>query len=256
MAILIKSHKEIELMRQAGRIVAQTLALLSENVKPGVTTAELDKMAYDFIRSQGAIPSFKGYHPFPDIQPFPGTICASVNEEIVHGIPGGRVLKEGDIIAIDCGVIYRGWQGDSATTVAVGKISPELNALLETTKASLQAGIAQAKRGNYVGDISHAVEQRIKQGGKYGIVREYGGHGLGRRLWEEPSVPNHGSPHQGPRLGVGMVIAIEPMVNIGGDTTETLDDGWTVVTQDRTPSAHFEHTVAITENGPDILTLP
>ncbi|HST05842.1 MAG TPA: type I methionyl aminopeptidase [Chloroflexia bacterium] len=256
MAILLKSHKEIEIMRQAGRIVAQTLALLSENVKPGVTTAELDKMAYDFIKSQGAIPSFKGYHPFPDVQPFPGTICASVNEEIVHGIPGGRVLKEGDIIALDCGVIYRGWQGDSATTVGVGKISPQLVALLDTTKASLEAGIAQAKRGNYVGDISHAVEERIKQGGKYGIVREYGGHGLGRRLWEEPSVPNHGPAHQGPRLGVGMVIAIEPMVNIGGDTTETLDDGWTVVTHDRTPSAHFEHTVAITENGPDILTLP
>lgn len=256
MAILIKSQKEIELMRQAGRIVAQTLALLSENVKPGITTGELDKMAYDFIKSQGAIPSFKGYHPFPDIQPFPGTICASVNEEIVHGIPGERVLKEGDIIAIDCGAIYRGWQGDSATTVAVGKISPELKALLETTKASLEAGIAQAKRGNQVGDISHAVEQRILQGGKYGIVREYGGHGLGRRLWEEPSVPNHGAAHQGPRLGVGMVIAIEPMVNIGGDTTEALEDGWTVVTKDRTPSAHFEHTVAITENGPDILTLP
>lgn len=242
-------------MRQAGRIVAQTLHLLAEQVKPGVTTRELDEMAYRHIKSQGAIPSFKGYHPFPSIQPFPGSICASVNEEIVHGIPGGRELKEGDIIAIDCGVIYRGWQGDSAVTVAVGKVAPNLEKLLEVTKASLEAGIAQARVGSRVGDISHAVEQRILQGGNYGIVREYGGHGLGRRLWEEPSVPNHGAPNRGEKLRAGMVIAIEPMVNIGVDDTETLEDGWTVVTQDRKASAHFEHTVAITENGPDILTL-
>jgi methionyl aminopeptidase len=256
MSIQIKSAQEIELMRQAGRILGQTLELLVSHVKPGVTTLELDNMAYDYIKSKGAIPTFKGYNPFPNIGPFPGSICASVNEAIVHGIPNKRILEEGDIVALDCGVIYRGWQGDSAITVGVGKISPQLQKLLDTTKASLEAGIAQARVGNRVGDISNAIEQRIHQGGKYGIVREYGGHGLGRRLWEEPSVPNHGAPHKGEKLRAGMVIAIEPMLNLGVDDTETLPDGWTVVTKDRKPSAHFEHTVAITENGPDILTLP
>lgn len=256
MPINIKTPKEIELMRQAGRIVAQTLELLREHVKPGVTTGELDEIAYRFIKSQGAIPSFKGYHPFVNVQPFPGSICASVNEEIVHGIPGKKGLKEGDIIAIDCGVIYRGWQGDSAITVPVGKISPDLVKLLDVTKAALQVGIAQARAGNRVGDVSYAIEQRIRQGGNYGIVREYGGHGLGRHLWEEPSVPNHGAPHEGDKLRPGMVIAIEPMLNMGGDDTLTMPDGWTVITKDRKPSAHFEHTVAITENGPQILTLP
>jgi methionyl aminopeptidase len=256
MAIYLKSRQEIELMRQAGRIVARTLQLVSEHVRPGVTTGELDELAYRFIKSQGAVPTFKGYHPYPMIPPFPGSICASVNEEIVHGIPGNRVLKEGDIIAIDCGAIYRGWHGDAAVTVPVGKISPELEKLLETTKAALMAGIEQARPGNRVGDISHAIEQRIRQGGNYGIVRHYGGHGIGRNLWEEPSVPNWGRPGTGVRLRAGMVIAIEPMLNMGVDDTETLPDGWTVVTADRKPSAHFEHTVAITENGPDILTLP
>jgi methionyl aminopeptidase len=256
MPISLKSPQEIELMRQAGRIVAQTLQLLAEHVRPGVTTGELDDLAYRYIKSQGAIPTFKGYNPFPNIQPFPGSICASVNEEIVHGIPGKRELREGDIIAIDCGVIYRGWQGDSAVTVAVGKIAPQLQELLDVTQASLKVGIAQARPGNRVGDISHAIERRIRESGSYGIVREYGGHGLGRRLWEEPSVPNHGEPRKGDKLRPGVVIAIEPMLNLGGDETETLGDGWTVVTKDRKPSAHFEHTVAITENGPDILTLP
>jgi len=243
-------------MRQAGRILAQTLQMLAENVKPGVTTGELDDLAYKFIKSQGAIPSFKHYQPQPSLPPFAGTICASVNDEIVHGIPGDRVLKEGDIISLDCGVIYRGWQSDSALTVPVGKISPELEKLLATTKASLEAGIHLACPGNRVGDISHAIEERIKKGGNYGIVREYGGHGIGRKLWEEPSVPNHGRAGQGVQLRSGMVIAIEPMLNLGTDDTETMDDMWTVVTKDRKQSAHFEHTVAITEHGPDILTLP
>jgi methionyl aminopeptidase len=179
-----------------------------------------------------------------------------VNEEIVHGIPGDRVLKEGDIISLDCGAIYRGWQGDSALTVPVGKISPELEKLLATTKASLEAGIPKARAGNRIGDISHAVEERIMKGGDYGIVREYGGHGIGRRLWEEPSVPNHGPAGRGVQLRSGMVIAIEPMLNLGTEETETLDDMWTVITRDHKQSAHFEHTVAITPNGPDILTLP
>jgi methionyl aminopeptidase len=256
MAITIKTQKEIELMRRAGQIVGQTLRLLKENVKPGITTRELDDLAYKFIISQGAVPTFKGYHPYTDIQPFPGTICASVNDEIVHGIPGDRVLKEGDIISLDCGAIYRGWQGDSAVTVGVGKVSPEIEKLLQTGQDALEAGIAQAKPGNRIGDISHAVEKRIYRDGRYGIVREYGGHGIGRSLWEEPSVPNFGRAGKGVVLRPGMVIAIEPMVNLGVDETQTLDDGWTVVTQDRKPSVHFEHTVAITENGHEILTLP
>lgn len=243
-------------MRQAGRIVGQTLEMLSEHVKPGVTTATLDRLAYEFITSQGAIPTFKGYHPYPSIQPFPGSICASVNEEIVHGIPGERVLKEGDIITLDCGTIYRGWQGDSAVTVGVGKISPELEKLLETTRESLMAGIAQARPGNRLSDISHAIELRVRQGGSYGIVREYGGHGIGRSLWEEPSVPNFGPAGKGVPLKPGLVIAIEPMLNLGTAQTETTPDGWTVVTADRKASAHFEHTIAITENGHEILTLP
>jgi methionyl aminopeptidase len=254
MAIYLKSEKEIEIMRIAGRILAQTLQHVSEHVKPGVTTIELDEIAYDFIKSQGAIPTFKGYHPHPSLPPFPGTLCTSVNEEIVHGIPSDRKLKEGDIITIDGGVIYRGWQGDSAVTVAVGKVKPELEKLVKTTQESLAAGIAQAKAGNRLGDISHAIEQEIRAGG-YGTPREYGGHGIGRRLWEEPSVPNHGRAGTGVPLRPGMVIAIEPMLNLGGDETETLDDMWTVVTRDRKPSAHFEHTVAITKNGPDILTV-
>jgi methionyl aminopeptidase len=256
MAILLKSKHDIELMRQAGRIVGQTLQLLSEHVKPGVTTRELDELAYRFITGKGAIPTFKGYHPFPTIAPFPGSICASVNEQIVHGIPGSRVLLEGDVIALDCGAIYRGWHGDAATTVPVGKVSPDLEKLLQTGKESLEAGIAQARAGRKLSDISYAIEQRIRQGGRYGIVREYGGHGIGRRLWEEPSVVNFGPPGQGVTLREGMVIAIEPMLNMGVDETETLEDGWTVVTADRKPSVHFEHTVAITNNGPDILTLP
>jgi methionyl aminopeptidase len=255
MAIHLKTQKEIDLMRHAGRIVGQTLKLLAEHVKPGVTTAELDEMAYTFIKGQGAIPTFKGYAPFRTVMPFPGSICASVNEEIVHGIPSNRVLKEGDIISLDCGAIYRGYHGDSAVTVPVGKVSPEVERLLETGRESLAAGIAQARPGNRLGDISHAVEQRIGKGGKYGIVREYGGHGIGRSLWEEPSVPNFGPAGKGILLEPGMVIAIEPMVNMGVDDTRTLGDGWTVITADHKPSVHFEHTVAVTPNGPEILTL-
>src|SRR5688572_31071420 len=242
MAIYLKSQKDIELMRKAGQIVGQTLQLLSEHVKPGVTTRELDEMAYKFIISKGAIPTFKGYHPFRDIAPFPGSICASVNEEIVHGIPSDRVLKEGDVIALDCGAIYRGFHGDSAVTVPVGKVSPEIEKLLETGKASLQAGIDKARPGVRLGDLSNSIQVRIMQGGDYGIVREYGGHGIGRSLWEEPSVPNFGPAGKGIPLRAGMVIAIEPMLNMGTYETETLDDGWTVVTKDRKPSVHFEHT--------------
>ncbi len=257
MAIYLKSKSEIETMRKAGRIVGQTLQLLSEHVKPGVTTGELDAMAYKFITGQGAIPTFKGYHPFPSIQPFPGCICASVNEEIVHGIPNGRVLNEGDIIALDCGAIYRGWHGDSAVTVGVGNIAPDLRKLLDDTQAALQEGISNAKPGVRLGDLCESIERKIYEGGDYGIVREYGGHGIGRRLWEEPSVPNWwGEKTRGVKLRSGIVIAIEPMLNLGTHETKTLDDGWTVITADHKPSAHFEHTVAITDDGPIILTLP
>jgi methionyl aminopeptidase len=243
-------------MRQAGRIVGQTLQLLREHVKPGVTLRELDDLAYDFIKGQKAIPTFKGYHPYPQIQPFPGTICASVNEQIVHGFPLDRVLEEGDIISLDCGAIFRGYHGDSAVTVPVGKVSRDIEDLLKTGQEALEAGIAQALPGNRLGDISAAVEKRIYRDRRYGIVREYGGHGIGRSLWEEPSVPNFGQAGKGLTLRPGLVIAIEPMVNLGVDETETLDDGWTVVTRDRKPSVHFEHTIAITENGHEILTLP
>jgi len=256
MAITLKSEKEIQIIRQAGRIVGQTLQLLREHVKPGVTTRELDELAYKFIVGQGAVPTFKGYHPYREIQPFPGTICASVNDEIVHGIPSDRVLEEGDVISLDCGAIYRGWQGDSAVTVPVGKVSKEIEELLRTGQEALQAGIAQAKPGNRIGDISHAIEERIYRDQKYGIVREYGGHGIGRSLWEDPSVPNFGPAGKGVVLKPGLVIAIEPMVNLGVDETQTMKDGWTVVTEDRKPSVHFEHTVAITESGHEILTLP
>jgi methionyl aminopeptidase len=255
MAITIKTQKEIETMRQAGRILGETLKLLTEHVKPGVTTLELDEIAYKYITGKGGIPTFKGYHPFRNIQPFPGTICASVNEAIVHGIPSNRVLNEGDIISLDCGVIYRGWHSDSAVTLPVGKVTPELEALLKTGKEALETGIAQAMPGNHIGDISHAIEERVYRDHHYGVVREYGGHGIGRSLWEDPSVPNFGAPGKGVTLRPGMVMAIEPMVNLGVDETETLDDGWTVVTADRRPSVHFEHTVAITENGHEILTL-
>ncbi|HET6261370.1 MAG TPA: type I methionyl aminopeptidase [Chloroflexia bacterium] len=257
MAIYTKTPQQIELIRQAGRIVGQALQLVKEQVKPGVTTQELDDIAYNFIKKQGAIPTFKGYHPFPSIPAFPGTLCTSVNEQIVHGIPTERVLEEGDIISIDCGAIYRGWHGDSAMTVPVGKVSPEIEKLLETGRESLMLGIAQARAGNRIGDISSTIEKRIKQGNPgYGIVREYGGHGIGKSLWEEPSVPNYGAAGRGVKLAEGMVIAIEPMINLGTHETETMPDFWTVVTRDRKPSCHFEHTVAVTSNGPDILTLP
>lgn len=257
MAVYTKTPQQIELMRHAGRIVAQALQLAREHVRPGVKTRELDEIAYNYIKSQNAIPTFKGYHPYPSIPAFPGTLCLSVNEQIVHGIPGDRVLEEGDIISIDCGAIYRGWHGDSAVTVPVGKVSPEIETLLQTGQEALYAGIAQAKAGNRIGDISSAVEKRIKQGNpNYGIVREYGGHGIGKSLWEEPSVPNYGQAGRGIKLAPGMVIAIEPMINLGTHETETMPDFWTVVTQDRKASCHFEHTVAITANGPDILTLP
>jgi methionyl aminopeptidase len=247
--ITIKSPREIDVMARAGRIVAQTLALMHESVRPGVSTAELDSIAERFIRSHaGATPSFKGLYGFPK------TLCTSINEEIVHGIPSTkRVLREGNIVSIDVGVQLEGLHADSATTIAVGEVAPATTRLLEVTQQCLAAGIAAAQIGDHVGDIGHAVQQIAETAG-YGVVRELVGHGIGTQFHEEPQVPNHGQPKRGPRLLEGMTIAIEPMITMGHYATRTLSDRWTVVTADGSLSAHFEHTVAITKNGPRILT--
>jgi len=247
--ITIKSARELDTMARAGRIVFDTLALMAEIVRPGMTTEDLDREAERFIRSHpGATPSFKGLYGFPK------TLCTSVNEEIVHGIPSAKkVLAEGSIVSVDVGVCVDGLHADSATTLPVGVISPEAQRLLDVTRASLAAGIAAAIIGNHVGDIGHAV-QAVAEAAGYGVVRELVGHGIGTRFHEEPQVPNFGVPKRGPQLRAGMTIAIEPMITMGSYVTKTLRDKWTVVTADGSLSAHFEHTVAITDNGPRILT--
>ncbi|KYH33670.1 type I methionyl aminopeptidase [Neomoorella mulderi] len=246
--IILKSRREIALMREAGRIVARTLAKLKEHIIPGVTTAELDRIAEDYIRDNGAVPAFKGY------QGFPASICASVNEEVVHGIPGLKQLAEGDIISIDIGAVKNGYVGDAAVTFPVGAIDAEKQHLLAVTEAALYEGIKQAVVGNRLTDISHAIQTYVEKNG-LSVVRDYVGHGIGRAMHEDPQVPNFGSPGYGPRLRAGMVLAIEPMVNAGTYEVYTLANRWTVVTRDKKPSAHFEHTVAVTDNGPEILTL-
>jgi methionyl aminopeptidase len=248
--ITIKSPREIETMARAGRIVFETLDLMRRTVRPGISTGELDALAEQFIRGhRGARPSFKGLYGFPK------TLCTSINEEIVHGIPSPkRVLREGNILSIDVGVHLDGLHADSATTVAVGEISPDATRLLAVTQQCLAAGIAQAQVGNHVGDIGHAV-QTIAEGAGFGVVRELVGHGIGTQFHEEPQVPNHGQPRRGPRLLEGMTIAIEPMITAGHYATRTLPDKWTVVTADGSLAAHFEHTVAIQKDGPRILTL-
>jgi methionyl aminopeptidase len=245
--IVLKSKRELRRMRAAGRITAEALAMLREQIKPGITTRELDQMAYRFIRKNRARPSFKGYRGFP------ASICASVNEEVVHGIPGGRVLKSGDIISVDLGVIYEGYQGDAAFTMGVGEIDRLARDLIAATEASLYAGIEQARPGNRLGDVSAAIEREASSRG-FAVVREYVGHGIGRQMHEDPPIPNFGTPGEGPLLRQGMTMALEPMVNIGDWRTKVLKDNWTVVTLDGSLSAHFEHTVAITANGPEILT--
>jgi methionyl aminopeptidase len=250
--ITIKSPREIETMAAAGRIVAQTLALVAQHVRPGVSTAALDRLAEEFIRSHpGARPSFKGLYDFP------ATLCTSINHEIVHGIPSAtRVLKEGDLLSVDVGAWLEGLHADSAATFPVGDVSPEAARLLQVTRDALVAGVAQARAGNHVGDVGHAVQQVAEKAG-YSVVRELVGHGIGAAFHEEPQVPNYGKPKRGARLVPGMTIAIEPMINVGKAEIRTLDDKWTVVTQDGSLSAHFEHTVAIGESGspPRILTL-
>jgi methionyl aminopeptidase len=246
--IQIKSKREIELMREAGRILEQTRQMLSEHIMPGVSTHHLDQLAENFITNLGAIPSFKDYHGFP------GSICASVNEVVVHGIPSKKkILKEGDIITLDFGVNYKGYHADSATTYPVGTIKPEIQQLLDITEKSLYVGLEQAKPGNRVSDISHAIEAYVKPYG-YGIVEEFTGHGIGRELHEEPYVPNFGLPNQGPLLKPGMTFCVEPMINLGTKRVKVLTDNWTTITVDRKPSAHFEHMIVITETGYEILT--
>jgi methionyl aminopeptidase len=247
--IQLKSAREIDLMVQGGRILGATHVVLRDAVRPGISTAELDQIAEDFIRSHdGAIPAFKGLYGFP------GSICASINQEIVHGIPSKkRVLGEGDIISIDIGVGYKGYFTDSAATVPVGAISAEAQRLLDVTRQSLDAGIAAATLGNHIGDIGAAVQAVVEAAG-FSVVRDLVGHGIGVEFHEEPQVPNYGKPKRREKLVPGLTIAIEPMVNIGGPATKTLSDKWTIVTQDGSLSAHFEHTVAITENGPLVLT--
>lgn len=245
--IIRKSDIEIELMRIAGRIVAETHQLLAKAIRPGITTKELDQIAENFIRSKGAIPSFLGYGGFP------ASICTSVNDELVHGIPGNRVLKDGDIISIDIGAEYKGYHGDSAWSYGVGKISGSAQRLLRITEEALYKGLEQAVPDRRLSDISHAIQQHVEAHG-YSIVREYVGHGIGQKLHEDPQVPNYGPPDRGPKLKPGMAIAIEPMVNAGERFVSTLSDLWTVVTVDHSLSAHFEHTIVITESGHEIMT--
>jgi len=245
--IVLKSAKELERMRRAGWIVREAHREVQKAIRPGVTTKELDRIADRVIRKHGAIPSFKGYNGFP------GSICTSVNDELVHGIPGTRVLREGDIISIDIGAQYEGYHGDSAWTYPVGRISEAAQKLLRVTEESLYRGLAKAVPGARIGDISHAIQSYVETHG-FSVVREYVGHGIGRELHEEPSVPNFGPPGRGPRLKPGMTLAVEPMVNEGSRHVRTLSDNWTVVTVDGSLCAHFEHTIAITEEGCEILT--
>lgn len=246
--ITIKNVEEIAVMRRAGRIVAEVFELMREKIRPGITTGELDMLAERLIRKRGAVPLFKGYNGFP------GTLCMSVNEQVIHGIPGKLVLQEGDIVSVDVGARIDGFCGDAARTFAVGRIAPEVQRLLDVTEESLNAGIGQAVIGNRIGDIAHAV-QTVAEAAGYGVVRDYTGHGIGRDLHEAPDVPNYGTPGRGLRLVSGMALAIEPMINMGTHQVRELKDGWTVVTLDGKPSAHFENTVAITPDGPVVLTV-
>jgi methionyl aminopeptidase len=244
--IILKTPDEIAVMAKASRVVAEALLVLKDAVKPGVTTDELDRLAESEIRARGAMPAFKGYRSYPK------TLCASVNEQVVHGIPSKRVLKEGDIVGLDLGAIVGGFYGDSAVTVGVGRIDEKTATLVRVTEESLSLAIEQAQVGNRLSDISHAVQRHVEAAG-YSVVTEFVGHGIGRQLHEEPQVPNYGKPGQGPRLQSGMVLAIEPMVNMGGSAVRVLDDRWTAVTVDGSLSAHFEHTIAIQPSGPAIV---
>jgi len=248
--IVCRSSAELERMREAGRLVGEVLTELAGHVAPGVTTADLDALAEKRIARAGATPAFKGYHGYP------ATICASINEEVIHGIPSGRrVLNEGDVISIEVGASLNGYYGDSAITLPVGQVSEEAATLLRVTEESLYKAIDCVRPGARISDIGHAVQHHVEAYG-FSVVREFVGHGIGQRMHEEPQVPNYGEPGRGPRLAEGMVLAIEPMVNAGGPGVKVLQDGWTAVTEDRSLSAHFEHTVAVTPDGVEVLTKP
>jgi methionyl aminopeptidase len=245
--IELKTAAEIDRMRQAGVVVARLLALLAERMKPGVKTKSLDDDALAFLRSQKATPAFLGYRGYP------ATICVSINDEVVHGIPGERVIRQGDIVSVDAGAFCDGYCADAALTVAAGKISPAAQRLIDVTRRSLEEAIALATPEHRLSDISHAVQRVVEQAG-FSIVRDFVGHGIGRAMHEDPPIPNFGPPNRGPRLKPGMVLAIEPMVTMGAWEVQVLADGWTAVTKDHSWAAHFEHTVAVTEDGPDVLT--
>ena len=245
--IILKSKQEIELMRESGKIVAETHEILRAAIQPGISTLELDRIAENHIRKYNAVPSFKGYHGYP------GSICASINEEVVHGIPGSKIIKEGDIISIDIGACYKGYHADAAKTHAVGIISEEDRKLIEVTKESFYEGLKFAKLGCRLSDISHAIQTHVEKN-NFSVVRDLVGHGVGKQLHEDPQIPNYGSPGKGPKLKEGMVIAIEPMLNLGADDIVIDDNDWTISTLDGKPSAHFEHTVLVTKDGYQILT--
>lgn len=245
--IELKSASELRQMRAGGKLLASVFERVSAAVRPGITTKELDQIAYDLITGAGAVPAFLGYHGFT------GTLCTSVNDEVVHGIPGERVLEEGDIISVDCGLILNGFVADMANTFPVGRTSPEAQRLIDVTRQSFWAGCEQAREGNRLGDLSAAVQRVIEEAG-YSVVRDYSGHGIGRSMHEPPQVPNYGDPGTGLQMKAGLVIAVEPMVNIGTWRTRTLDDEWTVVTADGSLSAHYEHSIAVTPDGPVVLT--
>ncbi|OGX34962.1 MAG: type I methionyl aminopeptidase [Omnitrophica WOR_2 bacterium RIFCSPHIGHO2_02_FULL_52_10] len=243
----IKTPGEIKILREAGQILSAIISEVRCSLKSGMTTREIDRKTGEIILARRVKPAFKGYRSFP------GCVCVSVNEEVVHGIPGERILQEGDVVSLDIGIIHKQYYSDTAVTVAVGRIQPALQKLLDVTLESLYQGIEQARAGNHLSDISHAIQERVESNG-FSVVKEFVGHGIGKHLHEDPEIPNFGPPHQGPLLKEGMVFAIEPMVNFGAAPTKLLDDGWTVVTQDGKPSAHFEHSVLIGQNGPEILT--
>jgi len=244
----IKTPEQIALMRKAGLVVGETLDLMRRTVRPGITTGELDAVAEDHIRSKGAVPSFKGYHGFP------GSLCVSVNDEVVHGIPGDRVVEDGDVVSIDCGAIVEGWHGDAAVTVAVGEVPEDVRELIRVTEEAMWHGIAAARLGGRVTDISHAVETHVRSQGSYGILEDYVGHGIGSAMHQPPNVPNYGKPGRGPRLVRGLALAVEPMVVLGSPDTRVLEDDWTVVTEDGRWAAHAENTFTLTENGAWVLT--
>ncbi len=246
--IIIKSSREIEQLRRPNAIVAEVLQRLRKAVVAGITTRELDQIAEEVILSMGAVPAFKGYRGFP------ASLCASINEQVVHGIPNQRRLKEGDIVSLDVGASLNGYFGDAAITLPVGSVDPEAQRLLDVTERALTIGIEEARKGNRLFDISHAIQGWVESQG-FSVVRDFVGHGIGKSLHEEPQIPNFGSPHQGPRLEEGMVFALEPMVNEGTYEVKILSDEWTVITADRKRSAHFEHTIAITDGDPEILTV-